>query len=78
MSSERPTPEPAQALAGVIVDVRRRVGLTTAELAARAGIEPSAYEAIERGEHGLSLETIVQVARALDLSANELFARARL
>jgi transcriptional regulator with XRE-family HTH domain len=78
MSSERPTPEPAQALAGVIADARRRAGLTAAELAARAGIEPSAYEAIERGEHELSLETIVRVTRAVDLSAAELFERAAL
>jgi ribosome-binding protein aMBF1 (putative translation factor) len=78
MSSERPMPEPAQALASVIADARRSGGLTAAALAARAGIDPSAYEAIESGEHELSLETIVRVTGALGLSAAELFERAGL
>jgi len=78
MSSERPTPEPAQALAGVIADARQRSGLTIAELAASAGLELSTCEAIERGEHEPSLETIVKIARGLGLSGEELLARAGL
>jgi DNA-binding XRE family transcriptional regulator len=78
MSSERPNPAPAQALGRVIADARQQSGLTTDALAASAGLESSVYEAIERGEHEPSLKMIVAIAAALQLTATELFDRARL
>jgi transcriptional regulator with XRE-family HTH domain len=78
MSSEPSRPHPAPAVAGAIRDARERAGLDADELAARAGLEPSAYEAIERGEGGFELETIVQIAGALGISGSELLARAKL
>jgi transcriptional regulator with XRE-family HTH domain len=78
MSSERPRPQPAPAFAGAVRDARERAGLDAVEFAARAGIEPPAYAAIERGESELELETIVQIAAALGISGSELLARAEL
>jgi transcriptional regulator with XRE-family HTH domain len=78
MSSERPRPQPAPAFAGAVRNARERAGLDATELAARAGLEPSAYEAIERGERELELDTIVQIAAALGVSGAELLARAEL
>jgi transcriptional regulator with XRE-family HTH domain len=78
MSSERPRPQPAPAFAAAVRDARERAGLDAVELADRAGIEPSAYAAIERGESELELETIVQIAAALGISGSELLARAEL
>lgn len=78
MSSERPTSEPATALGRAIAEARRSAGLTTAALATSAGLEPSAYEAIESGAQPPSLETIVRVSSALRLTAAELLERAGL
>lgn len=78
MSSERPTPEVAQALGRAIASARRSAGLTTEALAASAGLEPSAYEAIESGAQPPSLDTIASLAAALRLSVAELFERAGL
>jgi transcriptional regulator with XRE-family HTH domain len=46
--------------------------------AAHAGIDRSYYGAIERGEFNVSLETILKLAGALDVSAMELLRRAEL
>jgi len=78
MSSERPRPQPAPAFAGAIREARQRAGLSAGELAARAGLDPSAYETIERGEHAPELEAIVQIAGALGVTAAELLERAGL
>ncbi|HEX3909702.1 MAG TPA: helix-turn-helix transcriptional regulator [Solirubrobacteraceae bacterium] len=78
MSSERPSSQPAQALARVLREARGRTGLSAAEFAARAGIEPSDYQALERGERAPELETIVRIADALGLRASDLLDRAGL
>ncbi len=78
MSSERPRSQSAAAFAGAVRDARERAGLSAAELAARAGIEPSTYEAIERGERAPELEAIGQIAAALGVTAAALIERAKL
>jgi transcriptional regulator with XRE-family HTH domain len=78
MSSERPISEAGQALGGAIAQARRSAGLTIGELAASAGLQPTAYEAIESGAQPPPLQTIVHVASALGLSVAELFERAGL
>lgn len=52
---------------------RKRHGLTQAELASQSGISVSFISMIERGERSPSYETLVQVAKALDISLSELF-----
>jgi transcriptional regulator with XRE-family HTH domain len=78
MSSERPSPQPAQAFARVLRDARERTGLSAAEFAARAGIDPSDYEALERVERAPELETIVRIADVLELRASDLLDQAGL
>jgi transcriptional regulator with XRE-family HTH domain len=46
--------------------------------AARAGLDRSYFAAIERGEFNVSLETIVKVATALEVTAAEVLWRAGL
>lgn len=51
MSTERQMPPPALAFAGAVRDAREQAGLGAREVAERVGVEPSAYAAIEHGEH---------------------------
>jgi transcriptional regulator with XRE-family HTH domain len=53
-------------------------GHTQASLAKRAGIDRSYLGAIERGEFNFTLDTLVRIARALDLTAAALMKRAKL
>ncbi len=78
MSSEQPKLAATQAFADAILAAREQAGLTVDALATRANLDAAAYEAIERGRQQPDVETIGQIARALDLSAAELFARAGL
>jgi len=78
MSIERPMPPPASAFAGAVRGAREQAGLGAREVAERVGVEPSAYAAIEHGQHKVDLELVVRVASALDLTAAELFRRAGL
>jgi transcriptional regulator with XRE-family HTH domain len=57
---------------------RAERGLPQESLAALAGIDRSYYGAIERGEFNVSLDTIVKIAAALEVSAASLLARAEL
>src|SRR5262245_58819895 len=56
-----------------IRSLRERLGLTQEAFAERAGISVSFASLLERGERSPSYETLVQLARALDLSLAELF-----
>ena len=67
-----------RALGAAIRSAREDAGHTPDALAARAGVDPIAYEAVERGEAEPTLDMIVQIATALGLSGSELFERARL
>jgi XRE family transcriptional regulator, regulator of sulfur utilization len=58
--------------------LRTERGLAQEAFAARAGLDRSNYGAIERGEFNVSLDTIVKIAAALEVSAASLLERARL
>ena len=74
---EPPMPEPdaagnypvleamAVALARDILRARRKLGLSQAELARRAGIRPETLNRIEQGKHKPSVPTIDKIDRAL-------------
>lgn len=49
-------------------------GISQSELARLARVTPSAISQAQRGDRGLSLETLVRLSRALDLSLDELLA----
>jgi len=53
-------------------------GFSQESFAAHAGIDRSYYGAIERGEFNVSLETILKLAGALEVSAAEVLRRAGL
>jgi transcriptional regulator with XRE-family HTH domain len=68
LGTERPNASDEQPALGVkIRGVRKRAGLTLAELAGKAGISRSFLSAIERGDDSVSPYVLAGVARALDL-----------
>lgn len=64
-----------QVAISTIVDVRKDVGLTQRDLAARLGKPPSFVAKIETGERRLDLVEFIAIARALGLSPAELIGR---
>jgi transcriptional regulator with XRE-family HTH domain len=67
--------EPAQAVARVGAALRAyrlRRELSQSDLARLAGVSPSAISQVERGERGLSLETLFALAARLNITLDEL------
>ncbi len=52
--------------------LRERLGFSQEELADRAGLHRTYVGSVERGERNISLENIVAIARALDVSPADL------
>jgi transcriptional regulator with XRE-family HTH domain len=70
-----PQLEPAQAVARVGAALRAyrlRRELSQSDLARLAGVSPSAISQVERGERGLSLETLFTLAARLNITLDEL------
>jgi XRE family transcriptional regulator, regulator of sulfur utilization len=67
-----------QALGEAIRAAREEAGLTQESFAARAEVDRSYYGAIERGEFNLTVDTIAKIAAGLDMTAADLFKRAKL
>lgn len=67
-----------QALGAATRSARVERGYGQEGFAARTGLDRSYYGAIERGEFNVSLETLLKLAGALQLSAAELLRRAGL
>src|SRR5262245_31032822 len=59
----------------VLREMRLREGITQEALAARADTERSHISALERGEKGPALATILRLAAALNMPASELIGR---
>lgn len=59
-------------LARGLAGVRRDLGLSQAQLAAIAGITPSAISQAESGARGLSLDTLITIADRLEVSLDRL------
>lgn len=57
---------------------RKELGYTQESFALKAGIDRSYYGALERGEYNTTIDTIMQVARGLDVPAWRLWERAGL
>ncbi|HEV2974932.1 MAG TPA: helix-turn-helix transcriptional regulator [Solirubrobacteraceae bacterium] len=67
-----------RAFGNAIRATRRGHGYTQESFAAHAGLDRSYVGAIERGQFNISLDTIVKIAAGLDITATELFRRAKL
>ncbi len=52
--------------------IRMRRGMTQEELAEKVDLSVTHMSVVERGKKGLKLETLVNIANALDVSPNEL------
>jgi len=62
-----------QHLVEVLVEARRKAGLTQAELAARLGKDQSFISIIERGQRRVDVIEFMVLADALKLDATKLF-----
>jgi transcriptional regulator with XRE-family HTH domain len=67
-----------RALGEAIRSARESGGHTQEGFARKAGMDRSYYGAIERGEFNLSVDTVLKIAAALEMTACELFGRAKL
>ena len=63
---------PAGRLARGLQRLRRDLGLTQAQLAAAAGVTPSAISQAESGGRGLSLDTLIEISDRLGVSLDRL------
>ncbi len=66
------------AFGAAVRSLRVEQGFAQESFAAYAGIDRSYYGAIERGEFNVSLETIVKLAGALNVTAADVMRRAQL
>ena len=58
---------------GIVLRARRKAaGMSQTELAARAGLSSSFVSRLENGLRGPTVETIVELANALETSASDL------
>jgi transcriptional regulator with XRE-family HTH domain len=67
-----------QTLGKAIRSGREHRGYTQEGFARKARMDRSYYGAIERGEFNLSVDTLLKIAAALEMTACELFGRAKL
>ena len=67
-----------QALGKAIRSAREHRGYSQEGFARKASIDRSYYGAVERGEFNLSVDTVIRIAVALEMTACELFGRAKL
>lgn len=56
-------------------NIRKRMGLTQAEVAEIAGLSDRTYADIERGNVNMRLETILHICDALHITPNEILTR---
>ena len=54
-----------------LLAIRKRVGMTQAEVAEAAGLADRTYADIERGSVNMRVETILRICRALHISPDE-------
>jgi len=56
-----------------IGEIRKKRGMTQEELSGRMGIGPKYLSSIERGKENPTLNTLINLARCLDLDLGEMF-----
>jgi transcriptional regulator with XRE-family HTH domain len=78
VTSEESAPEGLEALGEFIRTQRKQAELSLRELAAKANVSNPYISQIERGLHEPSVRVLTAIAKALDMSADALLARAGL
>jgi transcriptional regulator with XRE-family HTH domain len=61
-----------QAIGNKLLTVRKRLGLTQAEVAEAAGLSDRTYADIERGTVNMRTETVLRICEALQITPNEI------
>ena len=61
-----------RAIGNRLLAIRRRLGLTQAEVAEAAGLADRTYADIERGTVNMRLETILRICQALHITPDEI------
>ena len=56
-----------------LYEIRKRTGLTRAEVAERANLSDRTYADIERGSSNMRAETLIGICNALHITPNEIF-----
>lgn len=59
-------------IGGKLLSVRRRMGMTQAEVAEAAGLSDRTYADIERGTVNMRTETLLRVCRVLHITPDEI------
>lgn len=55
-----------------LLNIRKRMGLTQAEVAEKAGLSDRTYADIERGTVNMRIETILRICSALSITPDEI------
>lgn len=55
-----------------LLNIRKRTGMTQAEVAEKAGLSDRTYADIERGTVNMRIETILRICSALDITPDEI------
>lgn len=66
-----------RAIGNRLLTIRRRQGLTQAEVAEAAGLADRTYADIERGTVNMRLETILRICQALHITPDEILTQER-
>lgn len=56
-----------------LLNIRKKTGLTQAELAEKAGLSDRAYADIERGTVNMRTETLLRICNTLNITPNDIF-----
>ena len=64
-----------QTIGNKLLSIRKRMGMTQAEVAEAADISDRAYAEIERGSVNMRIETILRICKVLHITPDELFTK---
>lgn len=64
-----------QAIGNRLLVIRKRMGMTQAEVAEAAGLSDRAYADIERGCVNMRIETILRICSVLHITPDEIFTK---
>ena len=64
-----------QTIGNKLLSIRKRMGMTQAEVTEAADISDRAYAEIERGSVNMRIETILRICNVLHITPDELFTK---